>query len=101
MTSKAIIWISIVLVGVVGCLAIYFFGSEQQQEPPGITIESETFSMEFEDEPEARALYEKMIETMRKAQTLSYTSSCRDEVEGEEFDRCTYTIWMRKPNFLS
>ena len=100
MTSKAIIWTVIVLVGVVGCLAIYFFGPAQQQETSDITLEDEISSMTFEDEPEARALYEKMIETMQKAETLSYESNCRDEVEGEEFERCTYTIWMRKPNFF-
>jgi outer membrane lipoprotein-sorting protein len=100
MRSKAIIWTTIVLVGVVGCLAIYFFGPAQQQQPSDITIEDETSSMTFEDEPEARALYEKMIETMRNAESLSYKSNHRAESNGEELDRCTYTIWMKKPNFF-
>jgi hypothetical protein len=42
MRSKAIIWTTIVLLVVVGCLAIYFFGTEQQQEPSDITLEDET-----------------------------------------------------------
>ncbi len=90
----------IVIVGVVGCLAIYFFGPEQQQESSDITLEDEPSGKTFKDEPEARALYEKMIETMQKAETLSYESNCREEAEGEEIERCTYTIWMRKPNFF-
>ena len=56
MRSKAIIWTTIVLVGVVGCLAIYFFGPAQQQETSDITLEDEISSMTFEDEPEAREL---------------------------------------------
>jgi hypothetical protein len=54
----------------------------------------------YEEEPEARALYEKMIETMRNAESLSYTSDYMWESEGEEIGRCTYTIWMKKPNYF-
>ena len=36
----------------------------------------------FRDEPEARALYKKMVDTMRKATTLSWVSDYRSEFEG-------------------
>ncbi|MCP4608853.1 MAG: DUF2092 domain-containing protein [Planctomycetes bacterium] len=100
MRKKVIVWTVIVLVGVVGCLAIYFFGPEQQQEPSDITLEDETSGMTFEDEPEARALYEKMIETMRNAESLYYKSNYRWESKDREIGRCTYTIWMKKPNYF-
>jgi hypothetical protein len=45
----------------------------------------------FKDEPEAHALYEKMIETMRNAESLSYKGDCGN---------CTYMIWMKKPNYF-
>ncbi len=52
----------------------------------------------FSDEPEARALYEKMIEAIRKPETLSYKSEYRWESRGEEIGHCTYTVWLKKPN---
>ena len=54
----------------------------------------------FRDEPAARTLYEQMIEALRKPQTLSYKSQYRWEAEGEEIGRCTYTVWMKKPNYF-
>jgi len=54
----------------------------------------------FQDEPAARALYEKMVEAIRKPQTLSYKSRYRWEAQGEEIGHCTYTIWMKKPNYF-
>ncbi len=100
MRNKVIVWAMIVIVGVVGCLAIYFFGPAQQQEPSDITLEDETSVMTFEDEPDARTLYEKMIETMLNAESLSYKSNYRWESKGREIGRCTYTIWMKKPNYF-
>jgi len=101
MKKKAILWITIFLVGVFGCLAVYFFGPKPQQKPSDVTLKEEASGdVTFEDEPAARALYEKMIETMRSAETLSYTSDYMWESEGEEIGRCTYTIWMKKPNYF-
>jgi outer membrane lipoprotein-sorting protein len=54
----------------------------------------------FRDEPEAHALYDKMVETMRKAESLSYESEYRWEAKGEELAHCTYVIWMKKPNYF-
>ncbi|MHC4121451.1 MAG: redoxin domain-containing protein [Planctomycetota bacterium] len=52
------------------------------------------------DQPEARALYKKMIESVRKAETLSYESNLREEVDGDKWDPWTYRVWMKKPNFF-
>jgi len=55
---------------------------------------------EQKDEPTAHALYDKMIETMREAETLSYKSYYRWGTEEREYSPCTYTIWMKKPNYF-
>lgn len=110
MRSKAIIWIMIVLVGVVFVsLAVYLLEPTQQKESLEVIKEDEATNAAskgeipetvFKDEPEARALYEKMIETMRNAESLSYTSSYRWGRKTREIGRCTYTIWMKKPNYF-
>lgn len=118
MRKKVVVWTTIILVGVAGCFAVYFFGREQQQEPSEVALEDKTSDMKPEDElsdvvlenelsngaisdePAARALYEKMIETMRNAETLSYVSDYRWGREHMELGRCTYTIWMKKPNYF-
>jgi len=55
---------------------------------------------DFQGEPAARALYEQMIEALRKPQTLSFKSQYRWEAKGQEIGHCTYTIWMKKPNYF-
>ena len=52
------------------------------------------------DQPEARALYKKMIEAIRSAKTLSYESNLREEVDDEKWEPWTYRVWMKKPNFF-
>ncbi len=53
----------------------------------------------FADEPAARALYNKMIEAMRQAESLSYQSDYRRHRPDKRYMRdCTYTVWMKKPN---
>ncbi len=54
----------------------------------------------FQNDPAARALYDKMIETMRKAQSLSYESDYSFGREGTKGRQCTYTIWMQKRNYF-
>lgn len=101
MRNKIIVWTVVVVVGsVFGGLSLYFFGSAQQQEPSELTLRDEPSDVTFEDEPAARALYEKMIETMRIAESLSYRSDYRWESKGREIGRCTYTIWIKKPNYF-
>jgi outer membrane lipoprotein-sorting protein len=64
-------------------------------EPNEVTSEKASVKDTFQDEPEAHALYDKMIETMRNAQTLSYRGGCVASGNGP-----AYTIWMKKPNYF-
>ena len=51
------------------------------------------------DEPQARALYEGMIRSMRDAVTLYYESSYHKGHEIQEADNHgTYKVWLKKPN---
>jgi len=100
MRKKVSFWATIILVGLVGCLAIYLFGPRKQIKTPDITLKDESSDVTGEDEPAARALYEKMVETMRNAVTLSYKSYYSRESDGREISNCTYTIWMKKPNYF-
>jgi len=52
----------------------------------------------FADDPEAHALYDRMVEAMRAAETLSFTSRYRWEARGKEIGSCTYTLRLKKPN---
>jgi len=62
-----------------------------QVEPNEVTTNAASVKDTFKDEPEAHALYEKMIETMRNAESLYYKGNCGN---------CIYTIWMKKPNYF-
>ncbi len=53
----------------------------------------------FTDEPEAHALYDQMIETMRNAETLYYESEYRWKARGKKIGHCTYRFWAKKPNY--
>ena len=64
---------------------------EVQAEPNEVTSKAASVKDNFKDEPEAHALYEKMIETMRNAESLYYKGNCGN---------CIYTIWMKKPNYF-
>ena len=53
----------------------------------------------FVDDPNARAIYEKMIETMRSAKSLSYTSAYQwESSKTGVLGQCTYKAWLQKPN---
>jgi peroxiredoxin/outer membrane lipoprotein-sorting protein len=54
-------------------------------------------SMIVKDEPAAHALYEQMIETIRQAESLSYTSVCDDDPDERN---STYNILLKKPNYF-
>ena len=85
MRKKVTIWTIIVVAGLaIEGLALYIINAK------------EPFVGPFRDEPAAHALYEKMIETMRQAETLSYTSKC----SSTGWRDGTYTIWMKKPNYF-
>jgi len=65
------------------------FAAAQPEEPPAA----------LQDEPAAHALYDKMLQTMRSARTLSYESDYRWEADGTEIARATYKTWLKKPNY--
>jgi outer membrane lipoprotein-sorting protein len=85
MKKKIILWTTIVVaVLLVEGVSLY------------ILISKAPFRGPFKDEPKARALYEKMIETMRQADSLSYTVKS----SGQTSVRASYTVWMKKPNYF-
>lgn len=53
-----------------------------------------------EEDPAAHALYDKMIETMCKTESISYKSDYKFEAGGKLLRSCTYTAWMKKPNYV-
>lgn len=85
MRKKVTIWAIIIIAGLaVEGMALYIINTK------------EPFVGPFRNEQAARALYEQMIETMRQAETLSYTSKC----SSPGWRDGTYTIWMKKPNYF-
>jgi outer membrane lipoprotein-sorting protein len=54
----------------------------------------------FKDEPAAHALYDQMIDAMRKADSLSYVSHYRWEARGMVLGDSTYRAWLKKPNYF-
>jgi outer membrane lipoprotein-sorting protein len=52
----------------------------------------------FKNEPQARALFDQMIEALRQPQSLSYKSDYRWGPRGQEIGHCTYAVWLKKPN---
>lgn len=80
------------LVATLALSATLLRASAEEAAPPGA---------QFEDEPEAHALYDTMTETMRKAESLSYESDYRwESSRSGELGHCTYTIWLKKPNYF-
>jgi outer membrane lipoprotein-sorting protein len=61
-----------------------------------ILASNEPFEGPFKDDPKAHALYDKMVESMREADTLSFTSDCSSP--GNK--GATYTVWLKKPNYF-
>jgi len=61
--------------------------------------EGKTPAEPFQDEPAAHALYDQMIEALRKADSLSVVAS--RSREGRSFkSECTYRMWLKKPNYF-
>jgi hypothetical protein len=68
---------------------------ESPNEPNQAASEVASAQDTFKDEPEAHRLYEKMIETMRNAESLYY------RVRYSESDVVPeYIIWLKKPNYF-
>jgi outer membrane lipoprotein-sorting protein len=67
----------------------------------GVGKELDTAPTVFQDEPAARALYNQMIETMRKTDSLSFTSHLQWEQQGGRWKGdCIYRAWLKKPNYF-
>ncbi len=67
--------------------------------PPARSQQTNTVKTPFKDDPAAHRLYRDMIEAMRKATTLSWTSDYQWESQGRVFSHGTYRIWLKKPNY--
>jgi len=77
---------------VLGFLVSPLRASAEEAAPPEV---------QFKDEPEAHGLYDQMVETMRKAESLSYESDYRwESSRSGELGHCTYTVWLKKPNYF-
>ncbi len=53
----------------------------------------------FEDEPEAHALYDSMVEAMRQADSLFFQSEYGMVIDGRDVGVCMYKAWLKKPNY--
>lgn len=78
-----------------GAVAPWFLGAVIALSQPAVPEKKP-----FQDEPAAHALYDKMVETMRQAKSLSWASEYRWEAKGETLGKATYRIWLKKPNFV-
>lgn len=55
---------------------------------------------DFAPDPDARALYDEMMQTMDGAETLSWVSEYEWESGGKSLGRFRYEILLKKPNFV-
>jgi hypothetical protein len=97
MRNKTIACMALGLGGVVFVsLFVYLSGPSRLETPSENKKLQKATDFAFTDEPAARALYEKMIQTMRNAESLSFTS----DYQYANWNPCTYKIWMKKPNYF-
>lgn len=61
--------------------------------------ENATPKTPIKDGPTAQAIYTRMIESLRNAQSLYIESQCRNEDNGKEWARGMYKLWLKKPSF--
>jgi len=88
MRSRGIgIWLSI------GLIVGFWGGLRAQDASPQDRQGVETEA--FKDEPQARALYDRMIEAFRRPQSLSYRSEYRWEAKGRPIGHCFYTAGLK------
>jgi len=66
---------------------------------PALAEEKTPTDKLFQDQPAAHALYTRMVGTMQKATTLSWTSDFHYEAKGSVFNHVSYKIWLKKPNY--
>ncbi len=53
----------------------------------------------LQDDPAAHQLYREMIQAMRKATTLSWTSQHMSQYEGRFYTSAVCRVWLKKPNY--
>ncbi|RJP25912.1 MAG: DUF2092 domain-containing protein [Candidatus Omnitrophota bacterium] len=51
------------------------------------------------DDPDAHALYDRMTQAMREADSLSWVSEFVNEYGGQKMPGGAYRIWLKKPNY--
>jgi outer membrane lipoprotein-sorting protein len=86
--------------GLAAGLAMGLVGGLGRLMVPASAAESKPAAKAFPDEPAAHALYNQMIEAMRKANSLSYVSHYKWEAKGMVHGDCIYRVWLKKPNFF-
>ena len=67
--------------------------------PAGAAETNSSSAVAFKDEPAAHKLYSQMVDTMRKASSLSWVSDYRWGARGQTLGHTTYKIWLKKPNY--
>ena len=83
-----------------GSWAVCLFLAACLPVPPLTGDEPKGGEERFADDPAAHRLYDRMIEAMRKAESLSYTSHYEREAVGRSRTACTYQVWLKKPNYF-
>jgi len=64
----------------------------------GLAVQGKAADKNATDDPEARALHARMLETMRSATTLSYESAYQNSFGKEIQSQGIYSVRMKKPN---
>lgn len=72
----------------------------QAPSPNADDKESQPDASAFKDEPAAHALYNQMIESLRKADSLSYVSEYSFQGKGDFKRTSKYWAWLKKPNYF-
>ena len=89
-----------------GCALLYRMlpakkpAESEAKQPQAPSAAKASPAKPFQDDPAAHALYNQMIETLRKADSLSFV--CRNEVRGKNEAPYvkTYHAWLKKPNYF-
>jgi outer membrane lipoprotein-sorting protein len=88
---------------------LVIIGCSKKQSPEKVALhtadKTNAKTESFQDEPAAHALYNQMIEALRKADSLSYVGHYMWETKGQKrgdlvLGECTYRMWLKKPNYF-
>ena len=75
----------------VGAAGLFLYSSIDAAEPGKAT---------FADDPIGHGVYNRMIEAMHQARSLSYISRYEYQAGVQTRTSCSYHIWLKKPNFF-